>query len=94
MSWCAPESYKAVIPVYYNTVVLVKQTRDEDSAEMLVMMNENRVMDMYQTYWLDIISPALVETNKTQNIVSSFTKYEEKINDAFEKAIEAFKKLN
>lgn len=89
----AYESYKAVIPVYYNTVVLVKQTRDEDSAEMLVMMNENRVMDMYQTYWLDIISPALVETNKTQNIVSSFTKYEENINDAFKKAIDAFKKL-
>ena len=91
----AYESYKTVMPQYYENVVLVKQTRDDDSAEMLTMMNENRVMDMYETYWLDSIYPATIQLmiNKTKDIVSTFTEQEKVIDAAFAKAVEAFQKL-
>ncbi|MDD4772862.1 MAG: hypothetical protein PHZ09_04575 [Eubacteriales bacterium] len=39
------ESYKTVIPAYYETAVKVKYTYDEDSAEMLDMIFNNVVYD-------------------------------------------------
>ena len=89
----AYESYITVMPAYYDTVVLVKQTRDEDSAEMIQMMNENRVMDMAQTYWLDTLLPAFAEKNSTRNVVSAFTKYQEQIDTVLQEAAEKFRAL-
>ena len=85
---------KRSCPMYYENVVLVKQTRDDDSAEMLTMMNENRVMDMYETYWLDSIYPATIQLmiNKTKDIVSTFTEQEKVIDAAFAKAVEGLPK--
>lgn len=40
------ESYKTVIPAYYDTVLSVKYARDEDSVEMLDIIFESRVCDL------------------------------------------------
>ena len=44
------ESYKTVVPVYYDVALKIKGTRDEQSMEMLDMIINSRVFDMGYVY--------------------------------------------
>ena len=53
MEALACESANSVIPVLYDKVLKVKNTRDEDSARMLDMVRKNRITDLAETFWWD-----------------------------------------
>lgn len=42
----ACEGHKSVLPTYYNVVLGAKETRDDDSIEMLNMMFSNRCVEL------------------------------------------------
>ncbi len=53
MEASACTSANVVIPVLYDKVIKVKNTRDEDSGKMLDMIRKNRITDLAETYWWD-----------------------------------------
>lgn len=87
-------SYEYVMPEYYNKVLLVKQTRDEDSAEMLEMMDKNRVMDMTKTHWLDNVWAMVESAIKSGDLVSAMATYESKLDEFFSNIAEKVAELN
>jgi hypothetical protein len=50
MEALAAESYKTVIPAYYDVSLKVKQTRDEESGEMLDIIRDNLWMNFGYSY--------------------------------------------
>lgn len=91
----AYESYITVIPKYYEVVLLVKQSRDNESADMLRMMNENRVMDLGETYWYETVFLNMHTCFNSNNsdFISIFTKAQPKAQKAIDDAIKAFQAM-
>jgi hypothetical protein len=91
----AYESYLNVIPKYYEVVLLVKQSRDIESANMLRMMNENRVMDLGETYWYETVflNMHTCFNNSKADFISEFTKAQPKAQKAIDDAISAFQAM-
>ena len=85
------ESMYTLTPAYYEIQLKNKLTRDEESAEMLDMIFENRAYSTAQLYaWgiTDAIQGML--TAKTRNFVSTMDKAENKIIAAISKTIAAY----
>lgn len=91
----AYESYITVIPKYYEIVLLVKQSRDDESANMLRMMNENRVMDLGETYWYDTVFSNMHScfNNSKSDFISTFTETQPKAQKAIDDAVKAFQAM-
>ncbi len=93
----AYSSYEMVVPEYLETVLQLKSTRDDDSAEMLAMLTktENYRIDLAHTYFLDSMSPVYGAAHKEgpEKIASTIEKNISKIEKQLEKTIEAFQKL-
>jgi len=87
---CA-ESFKSVKPVYYDTMLKTKISRDEESGEMLDIVFANRIYDMGYLYWEgNAVSPftAMARTGKNE-IASYIDKNKDKAQAAIQKAIDA-----
>ncbi len=72
----AAESYKSVVPAYYDVVLKTKASRDEESAEMIDLIRDCIVVDfgyMHSTA-LDTVGHLFVQQARTNNpnIVSAF----------------------
>lgn len=72
----AAESYKHVVPAYYDVVLKTKASRDEESAEMIDLIRDCIVVDfgyMHSTA-LDTVGHLFVQQARTNNpnIVSAF----------------------
>ena len=89
---CA-ESYKSVVPAYYDVALKVKFTRDTESVEMLDLLMESRMFDFGYIYdgWngCSFVLEDLVKNNNT-NFESRYAKDETKITTHFGKVIELF----
>jgi len=92
----AYSSYHMVVPDYLNTVLQLKQARDDDSAEMLDMMSKHFRIDLAHTYFLDmgISNIHSIFTDGEAKYASTVEKYQKQIEKALEKVIDAFQELN
>ncbi len=82
------ESANVVTPAYYEVALKTKVSRDEDSAAMLDLILENRVVDIGDTILCADIRDGFIysmfRTNK-RDIVSEVAKKEKALNKKFEK---------
>ena len=78
----AYDSYKNVIPTYYDVVLQTKYTRDEESPEMLDLIREGRVYDIgyyYEGFVGEISSiGACLATEADHSFSTFYAKYETK----------------
>lgn len=72
----AAESYKSVVPAYYDVVLKTKASRDEESSEMIDLIRDNIVVDFgyIHSTALDGVGHLFVGEvrAKTANIASAF----------------------
>ena len=92
----ACESMKSVIPAYYDVALKVKFTRDDDSAEMLDLVFENRVFDFGDTILASefrdgVMRPAFADNN--ENIVSTLEGVRNTIENKLTEYNDAFQAL-
>lgn len=89
----AAESYKTVVPAYYDVVLKTKASRDEDSAEMIDLIRDTIVIDFgyIHSSALNFVGHIFVNQVRagTTNIVSAF-KADEKAAQAKLDAIVSF----
>ncbi len=87
------ESWKDVVPAYYDVALKVKATRDLESVEMIDIILNSRMFDFGYVYngW-DGASFLLSEfvTNKSTDFESDYAKKEKIINKQYESVIEYF----
>ena len=88
------ESYKKVIPAFYDVALKSKYSRDDDSSEMLDTIRSGLTFDfgkIYVTelaYSMNILRDLM--TQKSSNFVSTFEKNEQAYNNALEKVLQTF----
>lgn len=90
----AAESYRKVTPAYYDVVLQIKTTRDEESADMLDYVTRNRIWDMGYVYdigGLTGYSNHLITTH-SMNFASYYEKNEAVAVKKLEKMISEFTK--
>ena len=87
------ESWKLVVPAYYDVALKVKATRDIESVEMLDLIMEGRMFDFGYVYngW-DGASFLLSEfvANKNTDFESTYASKEKTINKQYNQVIEFF----
>lgn len=86
------ESWKSVLPVYYDVVLNVKSIRDEDSVEMLNILLDNREVDFASLYnawngWVFEL-PAFLSSNK--GFASTYKSKEKAKIKQYEKMLKPF----
>jgi hypothetical protein len=90
----AAESYRRVTPAYYDVVLQIKNTRDEESADMLDYVTRNRIFDMGYMYDLGGLggySKELVNS-KSRDFASFYEKREKSALSRLEKLVNDFTK--
>ena len=87
-------SYYDIYPIFYDTIILGKSARDQQSKEMLELVFQTRSFDAGQ-YWLGDQLPflVLVEQNKT-NIASTWASSVKAVEAALENFNEKIDELN
>jgi len=89
---CA-ESYKILVPAYYDVALKVKSTRDEQSIAMLDRIVDSRVFDFGFVYHANkgaaFLIQDLVNTNNS-NFESTYAKKEKAITKHYNNVIEFF----
>ena len=88
----AAESYRKVTPAYYDVVLQIKTTRDEESADMLDYVTRNRIWDMGYVYdigGLTGYSNILIKT-QSKDFVSFYEKNENSAIKTLDKFINKF----
>jgi hypothetical protein len=93
----ASDSAKSVVPVYYDLALKTKFTRDEESAEILDLLFDNRVYDLGDTIWGDklrdpIVAP-MMQNNKRE-LASKLESIENTMKKQIDIVVEAFEKLD
>ncbi|MCL1794055.1 MAG: hypothetical protein FWG34_09310 [Oscillospiraceae bacterium] len=86
------ESIKSTIPLYYEVALKTKTTRDEESAEMLDMIFNNRVYDLGDTFWTGYIRDGFLNDmflKNNRNLASQIEANETKVNLEIQKTIDA-----
>lgn len=87
------ESYRSVIPVYYNTTVSQKGLRNDDSIEMMRIMSSSRGVDIAVVYsWnADLVNTLRTKLFKGDSAVASdIEKHKTKIETNIAELLEAF----
>jgi len=84
------ESGNIVIPAYYDISLKTKYARDNDSAGMLDLIMEYRVVDLGDTIWVGEIRDgwlAAMYQNNNRNIASTAKKYTKLMTKTIEKVV-------
>ncbi|MCL1793592.1 MAG: extracellular solute-binding protein [Oscillospiraceae bacterium] len=88
------ESYKKVIPAFYEISLKTKYSRDEESAEMIDIIRNGVVFDFGAIYCTQLDTAfhlfRILMSDKKNNWVSQFEKNEPRYNKLLEKLIETF----
>ena len=91
---CA-ESYKIVVPTFYDKALKTKAARDDDSAEMIDMIRDGLVFD-----WGYLHSDTLggvghifvgLIRNNSNNVMSEYAKMQDKYATNLEKVLEVYR---
>lgn len=91
------ETYRQVVPAYYDIALKVKYSRDNESVRILDMINEGRVFDFGCVYdgWTGFAFTISDLMQKKSDDFSSYYESKEKAANAyFDKIKECFDKLN
>lgn len=86
------ESYNSVIPVYYETALKTKYSRDEQSGKILDMMMSNRVYDWGDTFFTSYVRDGFVFkafNNGKPVSASDIESNKKKVDAAIEKVVKA-----
>lgn len=89
----ASHSHNYTIPVYYETYLKTKNTRDSESAEMLDIIFENRVFDLSDTIWCDSIRDTFIRLSfeaNDRNIASKIASNEKTVQADIDKIVKGF----
>jgi hypothetical protein len=92
MESLAVESKNHTVPAYHEIMLRTKFLRDDESAEMLDIIEQNRFVDLGDTIYALLIADMLSEYiifNKKTDFVSAIEKNLGKINEALQKSNEA-----
>ncbi len=91
MEALAVETKNYVIPAYYENALLNKFIRDEESVEMLNIIQTNRTLDLGDSIWYTTVREVFINCfrNKTKTFASAMEKNAAKISKTIDKAIEA-----
>lgn len=90
------DSAKTVVPVYYDVALKTKFTRDDESAEIIDILFENRVFDLGDTAWCDKVrDPIFAEMFKKNNrdLVSKLDSLDKTVGTLIDKTVVAFESL-
>ncbi len=95
MEVLACESHNIVIPVLYDKVLKVKNTRDKESEKMLDMIRLKRITDLAEVYFWDDVEFVYesMYRGKTADFASKTASIEKKVNMTLSKTIEFFRNL-
>ena len=91
------DSAKFLVPVYYDLALKTKFTRDDESAEIIDILFENRVFDLGDTSWCDKVrDPIFAEMFKRNNrdLTSKLESLEKTVTTLIEKTVTAFEILD
>jgi hypothetical protein len=90
---CA-ESYRSVIPAYYETALKVKYTRDEVSAQMIDIIHDSIRTDFTFVYYASLNNAGMIYrtlvTAKSSDFISTYAKLEKGALSALDKLISAY----
>lgn len=87
------ESWKTVIPAYYEIALKGKNTRDADSEEMMDIIYNNRVYDLGDTYWCNVLRDGIflqMFQNNNRDLASKIASVESKMANEIQKTVDAF----
>lgn len=91
------ESYKNVIPVYYEVILKSKQARDSESSQVLDIIRASRVFDFAyfnETIGLSNVPVTLYNTwGNADNLSSYYKKAEKSANNALAKLISSYEQM-
>lgn len=90
-------SYNDVVPAYYDVALKVKYTRDEESAEMLDIIFENRIFDYGDTIFADALRDGIIRKSfeaNNRDIVSALTSVEATVNKSLSPINEGFAEIS
>jgi len=93
----ACESLNIVIPAYYDITLKVKNTRDEESGEMLDFIFASRVFDWGDAVWFNDIRNGVFQpmfAGNKRNLVSKLEAMERVVQKLSDNAVAAFEKLD
>ena len=93
MEAMAYESVSTVVQAYYDVALKTKMTRDNESADMLDLIFENRVFDLGDTIWCDQIRDGVFKPMFTDNdraIASKFATMQSEMDAKIAAVIEFF----
>lgn len=96
---CA-ESYRTVMPAYFETAMKVKYTRDEASAQMLDMISEGIYLDISYVFGeklggvVDIFRDLFAKEANCDKIMSTLASKEKSINRALENIMEIYAEMD
>lgn len=96
MEACCTASYDHVTPQMYEIVTKLKNTRDEDSAEMIEIIIRNKFIDTAHFYDIEGYGtlPTNVINSGSSNATSIIKAFERIANKEWEKILAAFEKLS
>lgn len=90
---CA-ESYRQVVPVYYDIVLKDKYSRDAESSEMMDIIRDNLVFDIgyLNSFYLEKVGHMFVELVRipSTDLASTYASKETAINKALAKMLDAY----
>jgi len=93
---CA-ESYTGVKPAYHDTMLRTKVSRDDESGEMLDIIFANRSYELAQLYWGSEIFDSFndnLSKRRSADVASFLDRFEDRMNNAIQKTVDAFTALN
>jgi len=93
----AGKSAEIVVPAYYEIMLKTKIARDEGSEAMLDIIFNNRVMDLGDTIYTDIIRDGVFNRmmiNNDRDLISKLERMQENVDKALDRTIEAFEALD
>lgn len=92
------ESYRSVVPAYYETALKIKYTRDELSAQMIDIVHDSIRTDFTFVYYASLNNVGMIYrtlvTDKSSDFVSTYTKLEKGALSALDKLITAYTENN
>ena len=96
MEAMASESATTVVPAYYDVTLKTKMTCDNDSAEMLDLIFENRVFDLGDTIWCDEIRDGVFNpmfATDDRSLSSKFATMQSKMDAKIANTISSFRSI-
>lgn len=92
------ESYRSVIPAYYETALKVKYTRDEVSAQMIDIIHDSIRTDFAFVYYASLNNIGMIYrtlvTAKSSDFMSEYAKLEKSAQKSLDKLITAYTENN